>query len=88
MDQTLSRQFFRCRDSIYLNSISIFQNGIQPTFAEYLIIILYLLAIILILSEQPEIRTRQSIDTIPYRDKQLLFMCNLQLYTAEINVVV
>jgi hypothetical protein len=55
MNQTLSREFFRCRDLIYLNSISIFQNGILLNLAVYLIIILYSLAIILIQSEQPEI---------------------------------
>lgn len=69
MDQTISRQFLRCRDSIYLNSITVFQNGILSNFAEYLILILYLLVISLIQPEQPDIRTQQSIDTIPYCDR-------------------
>lgn len=51
MNQTLSQEFLRCRDLIYLNSISIFQNGILLNFAVYLIIILYLLTIILIQSD-------------------------------------
>jgi hypothetical protein len=82
MNQTLSQQFFRCRDSIYLNSISIFQNGILPNLAEYLIIILYLLSIILIQSKQPGIKTQQRIDTIPYRDKQLT-SCVICNYTQQ-----
>ena len=69
MVQTISRQFLQCRDSIYLNSISVFHFGILPNFAEYLILILYLLVISLIQPEQPDIRTQQSIDTIPYCDR-------------------